>query len=325
MSKKGLPFDIKMRHDAHYVEELSRPNRSIGKIIPINQVEPNPEQPRVEIGDLTELTSSIKLKGVLEPLLVKPNPKNGTWMIIAGERRWRAATLAGLREVPCIELDIDEQSIAEIALIENLQRKDLTIWEEADGLAALHEKFGYTHEEIARQIGKSRTTVTESMTVAGLPAQIRERCRRAKISAKSTLLEIARQFDEPAMFAFLDKIENENLSRSQIRETARPNKTNTDPHVRHPQSKKSSAASNASSHLSPARDSANRAEFEPPINATAETNNVFVYNSKQGEYQLKIVFNEGNSNSAENGNGFDKNTVLRALKEAFEAIKSNGL
>ena len=105
-----------------------------GKLFRLIKLSRIPNQPRVEIGDLTELSSSIKQKGVLEPLLVKPN-RDGTWMIIAGERRWRAANLAGLREVPCIELDIDEQSIAEIALIENLQRKDLNIWEEADGLA----------------------------------------------------------------------------------------------------------------------------------------------------------------------------------------------
>src|SRR5688572_4809746 len=139
-----------MRHDSHYVEDLARSNRSVGRIIPISQIEPNPDQPRTEIGDLTELTSSIKEKGVLEPLLVKPF-SNGTWMIIAGERRWRAANLAGLREVPCIELDIDEKGIAEIALIENMQRKDLTVWEEADGLAALSSRYGYTHEEIAKK------------------------------------------------------------------------------------------------------------------------------------------------------------------------------
>jgi ParB family chromosome partitioning protein len=185
-----------MRHDAHYVEEFVKSHRSIGKIIPINQIEPNPEQPRVEIGDLTELTNSIKQKGVLEPLLVKPVRETGNWMIIAGERRWRAANLAGLKEVPCIELDIDEKSIAEIALIENLQRKDLTVWEEADGLAALAETFGYTHEEIAKKISKSRTTVTESMAIAGIPEDVREKCRAANLTAKSTLLEIARQFDD---------------------------------------------------------------------------------------------------------------------------------
>ena len=204
MSKRGLPSGVKMRHDAHYVEEFARTIRSVGRVIPINQIAPNPEQPRVEIGDLTELSSSIKQNGVLEPLLVKPNG-DGTWMIIAGERRWRAANLVGLTEVPCIELDIDEKSIAEIALIENLQRKDLTIWEEADGFAYLIERFGYTHEEIAKKIGKSRTTVTESMAIAGLPESIRIKCRQANITSKSALLEIARQFDEQAMHDFLDK------------------------------------------------------------------------------------------------------------------------
>jgi ParB family chromosome partitioning protein len=222
VSKKGLPSNIGMRHDAHYVEELARTNRSVGRIIPINQVAPNPEQPRVEIGDLTELSASIKEKGVLEPLLVRPNRQNGTWMIIAGERRWRAANLAGLREVPCIELDIDDQTVAEIALIENLQRKDLTIWEEADGLKSLADRFGYKHDDIAKKISKSRSTVTELITIANLPEDIREKTFAAKINSKSVLLEIARQFDERAMHKFLDTIQNQKLNREEIRQHARP-------------------------------------------------------------------------------------------------------
>lgn len=205
MSKRGLPAGVQMRHDFHYVEELDRTNVPIGKVIAIDKIEPNPEQPRVELGDLTELSSSIKEKGVLEPLLVK-SIGNGRWMIVAGERRWRASNLAGLQEVPCIELDIDEKGVAEIALIENLQRKDLTIWEEADGLKALAEKFGYKQEKIAKKISKSRTTVTELMTIAGLPADVRIRCRETNISSKATLLEIARQFDDAAMHEFLDAL-----------------------------------------------------------------------------------------------------------------------
>ncbi|MCA1639569.1 MAG: ParB/RepB/Spo0J family partition protein [Acidobacteria bacterium] len=213
-----------MRHDSHYVEELTKSNRSVGRIIPINQIEPNPKQPRTEVGDLSELTSSIKQKGVLEPILVKPRG-NGTWMIIAGERRWRSAKLAGLAEVPCIELNIDDKSIAEIALIENLQRKDLTIWEEADGLAYLCERFNYTHDEIAKKIGKSRTTVTEAMSIAGLPETIRQKCLQANITAKSTLLEIARQFDEKAMHDFFDEIEKKILTREEIRRKVHPQKS----------------------------------------------------------------------------------------------------
>ncbi len=224
MPKIGLPLEIKMRHDSHYVEEFARTHRTVGKVLPINKIEPNPEQPRTEIGDLSELSASIRQKGVLEPLLVKPVPETGMWMIIAGERRWRAANLAGLKEVPCIELDIDERAIAEIALIENMQRKDLTLWEEADGLAALAKTFGYTHDEIAKKISKSRTSVTESMTLAGIPEDIRVKCAGAGISAKSTLLEVARQFDDAAMHAFVDDIAAKNLKRDEVRRAARPEK-----------------------------------------------------------------------------------------------------
>ena len=196
---------VKMRHDAHYVEQIAAKSRSVGRTIPVTSIFPNPEQPRTEFGDLTELTESIKEKGVLEPLLVKPTD-DGKFMIIAGERRWRASQLAGLTEVPCIEMEVDDKALAEIALIENLQRKDLTVWEEADGLAALKEKFGYTQDDIAQKISKGRTTVTELLTIAGLPTAIRERCRAANLNAKAMLLDVARQFDEPAMFEYLDNL-----------------------------------------------------------------------------------------------------------------------
>src|ERR1051326_5487839 len=134
-----------MRHDAHYVEELTSERVShVGRVIPIDKLDPNPDQPRSEIGDLTELTGSIKEKGVLEPLLVKPT--FGLWMSSAGERRWRAASAAGLTEVPCIEMDVDDSAVAEIALIENMQGKDLPPWEEPAGRGALAEALGYTTE-----------------------------------------------------------------------------------------------------------------------------------------------------------------------------------
>src|SRR5918997_1434566 len=196
-----------MRHDSHSVEELAGPrSSSVGRLIALELLDPNPEQPRVEIGDLADLTASIKEKGVLEPLLVKPAKVTGRWMIIAGERRWRASKAAGLKEVPCIEMDVDDRAVAEIALIENMQRKDLTAWEEADGLMALCEKFGYTHEDVARKVGKSRTTVTEALSIANLPEKIREQCRRADINVKSTLLQIVRQPDEEAMHQLVSEV-----------------------------------------------------------------------------------------------------------------------
>ena len=280
MSKRGLPSGIKMRHDAHYIDELARNYRSIGKIIPIQKIAPNPEQPRVEIGDLTELTSSIQQNGVLEPLLVKPNG-DGTWMIIAGERRWRAANLAGLSEVPCIEFDIDEKTIAEIALIENLQRKDLTIWEEADGLAYLSDKFNYTHEEIAKKIGKSRTTVTESMSLASLPESIRAKCLESNISAKSILLEIARQFDEQAMHDFVSDIKEQGLKRDEIRRSAKASK--------------------------------NALSKDLPFKKRSSDSKIYRYTSPVNNFNLEIRFD----NLVE----YSKRDILRALKEAFDSNK----
>lgn len=222
MSKRGLPTGLQMRHDAHYVEELSqhRPAQ-IGRMIPVDKLDPNPEQPRVEFGDLAELTASIAEKGVLEPLLVKPNRLTGRWMIIAGERRWRSAQRAGLKEVPCVEMEVDEGTIAEIALIENMQRKDLTVWEEADGLLALCDRFGYTHDEVARKVGKSRTTVSEAMSIGKIPAEVREICSRGEITAKSSLLQIVRQPDDESMLRLAHQIASRGLTRDDAREVRR--------------------------------------------------------------------------------------------------------
>lgn len=227
MSKRGLPAGLQMRHDAHYVEELAQHRPvPVGRMIATDKLDPNPDQPRVEIGDLTELTASIKEKGVLEPLLVKPSARSGRWMIIAGERRWRASREAGLREVPCIEMDVDDRAVAEIALVENMQRKDLTAWEEADGLRALCERFGYTHGEVAAKVGKSRSTVTEALSISGLPENVRDRCRRADIHAKSILLEIVRQPDEAAMQKMIEAIALGGMTRDDARKTRRLQSSN---------------------------------------------------------------------------------------------------
>ena len=216
MSRRGLPAGVSMRHDAHYVEELTQDRLShVGRLLPIEKLDPNPDQPRTEIGDLSELTASIREKGVLEPLLVRP--RLGRWMIIAGERRWRAAKTAGLTELPCIEMDVDDSAVAEIALIENMQRKDLTPWEEADGLRALCERFGYTHEDVARKVGKSRSTVTEALSIASIPEKIREVCRDAEITSKSLLLQIVRQPDDDSMRAMAQQIAAQGLTRDGAR------------------------------------------------------------------------------------------------------------
>ena len=222
MSKRGLPAGLQMRHDAHYVEELSQHRPApVGRMIPLDKIDPNPEQPRTEFGDLTELTASIADKGVLEPLLVKPSPATGRWMIIAGERRFRAATAAGLTEVPCVEMEVDDNTVAEIALIENMQRKDLTVWEEADGLVSLCERFGYTHEDVARKLGKSRSSVTEALSIAAIPSDVRAMCRDAGISAKSVLLQIVRQPDDDSMRRLAKEVTSKGLTREDAREVRR--------------------------------------------------------------------------------------------------------
>lgn len=220
MSKRGLPTSFKLRHDLHYVEQLTgKPSGApVGIMVAVDKLAPNPNQPRTEFGDLTELVASIKEKGVLEPLLVRPSDVGGRYMIIAGERRYRASLEVGLTEVPCIELDVDDKAVAEISLIENLQRKDLTPFEEADGLQALADRFGYTHEDIAKRIGKSRSSITETISLATMPPEVRETCRRADIRAKSTLLEIVRQPSVEEMMGLVEKISRVGLTRDEARQ-----------------------------------------------------------------------------------------------------------
>src|SRR5512132_3663059 len=197
--KRGLPESASMRHDAHFVEELTRRSgRHIGSMIPLQLIEPNAEQPRTSLGNIEELAASIREKGVLEPILVRSIAPN-KYQIISGERRYRAATLAGLDEIPAIELDVDDKEQLEIALIENIQRKDLTPFEEAEGFLALQQRFDYTHEKISQVIGKSRTTITETLLINDIPDRIRAMCREAGVSNKSILVQVARAGSEEAM------------------------------------------------------------------------------------------------------------------------------
>ena len=217
MSKfRGLPQEKHMRHDTHFVEEVtSGRTESVGRMIEVSRIEPNPNQPRKEFGDLTDMVASIKEKGILEPILVRSN--GAKYQIIAGERRFQAAKIAGLRSVPCVELDVDLRGMLEISLIENLQRKDLHPFEEAEAIQSLSDQFRYTHEEIARKLGKSRTVITEALSLCRIPEEIRERCRQADITSKSMLLQIARQAGPEAMTKLIDRISGDGLTRDEAR------------------------------------------------------------------------------------------------------------
>ncbi len=223
--RTGLPVAVKMRHNAHYVEEIiSRSGAAIGRMIPVEQLQPNVDQPRKDPGDLRGLTESVREKGVLEPLLVRYLPEFGKYMIISGERRYHAARAAGLREIPCIEKDADEAESLELALVENLQRKDLTPFEEANGVQALVDRFGLTHEDIAKKIGKARSSVTEVLSLRSIPDDIKALSIEKGVLSKSQLLQVARQGNAARMKDVVRRFALGILNREQAREERRADK-----------------------------------------------------------------------------------------------------
>ena len=219
MSKRGLPISLKMRHDEHYVDALANSaGTPIGRLVPIDRIDPNPEQPRQVMGDLSELMASISEKGIIEPLVVRQ--RGSRFQIIAGERRYQAAVRIGLRELPVVIREVDDTEVIELALIENLQRKDLTPFEEAEALHGLADRCGYTHEDLAQRLGKSRTSVTESLALNSMPESVRTLCRLADISSKSLLLQVVRQDTPEKMTALIEKIASQGgpATRQQLRE-----------------------------------------------------------------------------------------------------------
>lgn len=224
--KSGLPHYVGMRHDDHFVDLIS--SRSAGpriRMIPLTEIDPNPHQARSELGNMKELMASIKKKGVIEPILVRP--KEGRYEIIAGERRYVASQRIGLGEIPCIEMNVEDNEAMELALIENLQRRDLDVFEESDGLRSLIEIYGYNHNQIAEIIGKARSTITEIISVGKIPNDIRKICKQFGITSRSTLVEIAKQKDKDKMFKLLTEIKERELKREDTRELSKQIKGKT--------------------------------------------------------------------------------------------------
>ncbi len=224
--KSGLPHYVGMRHDDHFVDLIS--SRSAGpriRMISLTEIDPNPHQARSELGNMKELMASIKKKGVLEPILVRP--KEGRYEIIAGERRYVASQRIGLGEIPCIEMNVEDNEAMELALIENLQRRDLDMFEESDGLRSLIEIYGYNHNQIAEIIGKARSTITEIISVGKIPNDIRKICKQFGITSRSTLVEIAKQKDKDKMFKLITEIKERELRREDTRELSKKIKGKT--------------------------------------------------------------------------------------------------
>ena len=187
----------------------------------INEITPNKEQPRKTFDEtaLEELADSIRQHGVLQPLLVRPLTSGG-YQLVAGERRWRASRLAELKEVPVIIKELSDTEAMEIAIIENLQREDLNPIEEAEGLQALIDKCGYTQEQVATSVGKSRPAITNALRLLKLPEEVREMAKDGTISAGHARALLA--FDNrPMMIECANQIVSKKLTVRDVEKMAK--------------------------------------------------------------------------------------------------------
>lgn len=168
--------------DAILTDNNEEKENSGVSVVRLTEVEPNPDQPRKNFDNepLEALAESISQHGIIQPIVVRP--KDGMYMIVTGERRWRAARMAGLSEVPVIVIEADDRKSAELALVENIQRKDLNPVEEARAYADLMEEYSYTQEEIAMKVGKSRSSVANSLRLLDLPDTVLEKLAGGELS-----------------------------------------------------------------------------------------------------------------------------------------------
>jgi len=175
------------------------------KDVSIEHIHPNPNQPRKEFRQeaLQELADSVREKGVLQPILVEENPHGEGYLIIAGERRYRASKLAGLQEIPVIVKSFSEEEVLEIALIENIQREDLTPIEEAKAYRNLMESFSLSQEEVAKKVGKNRSTVANAMRLLKLPEDMQEALTQGNITPghARTILSVVNPADQRILFS----------------------------------------------------------------------------------------------------------------------------
>lgn len=192
--------------------------------LPLSEIEPNREQPRknFDAAALADLADSIRQYGILQPLVVRPTT-DGIYQLVAGERRWRAARMAGLTEVPVIIKELTDSETMELALIENLQREDLNAIEEASGYRDLMEKFGLTQEQVSARVGKSRPVITNAMRLLNLPMPVQQMVQTQQISAghARSLLSLE---GEDLICQTADEIVKKGLSVRQVEALAKKNK-----------------------------------------------------------------------------------------------------
>ncbi len=193
-------------------------------LCPLDRLRPNPRQPRQSIDeqDLNDLAASIQEKGVLQPLVVrKADEQDGAYEIIAGERRFRAAQMAGLATVPVVIKDVSPEEVLELALIENIQRKDLTPIEEALAYKRLLEEYGITQQELSKRVGKDRSTIANSLRLLKLPSDIQEDIAQGHISMGHARALLMLEGVKEAIYSLRDRIKKEGLSVRQAEAMAR--------------------------------------------------------------------------------------------------------
>ena len=211
IQKKGLGRGLSSLMGDVEIPLNETSNKSSDTRIPISKLRANPLQPRRLFNkeSINELAASIKSKGLVQPILVRPSEKNpGDYEIIAGERRWRAAQIAQLHEMPAVIKNLNDVESLEIAIIENVQRSDLTVIEEAAGYKKLIESYGHTQEQLSEIVGKSRSHVANIMRLLTLPQSIQDMITEGKISAGHARAIMNSAFPEK----LAEKIVSENLS-----------------------------------------------------------------------------------------------------------------
>ena len=221
----GSSLELQMEENTNQLED-AEDSKNL-KTLKITEVEPNREQPRKNFNQesLEELSESIKTYGIIQPIVV--SKEDGYYAIIAGERRWRAAKLAGLEEVPAIIRESDEQTNREISLIENIQREDLNPYEKALGIRSLMDKYGMTQEEVSKKIGKSRSSVSNTVRILYLAPDVLELVKQGKLTeghckALAGISDPKRQYE--AAIRMIEKGESVRQAESKNRITKREKK-----------------------------------------------------------------------------------------------------
>ncbi len=230
VKKSGLGRGFDAIFADNSVEDISTGNSTVK--VKLLDIEPNRDQPRKQFDEeaLSELSDSIAQHGVLQPLLVRPMPDGG-YQLVAGERRWRASRMAGLTEVPVVIRDLTDAQVAELALVENLQRENLNPLEEANGYKELSDKFGYTQEKISEIVGKSRPSIANALRLLNLPENVQEKVSDGSLSmghARAILsLEDDKMKTDLAKLVIANDLsvrETERIARNMVKEAPKKSK-----------------------------------------------------------------------------------------------------